>query len=105
MENERRLGLNTFPSALNSSAKASTGFEGRQSYPAFSFVAKIEQFGVEQLSQNLQRFNQARSRTIEILIAVSDKDAILFYSVQPPPFGFGGQQIRLFHRARDVEAA
>src|SRR5262244_2321757 len=34
---------------------------------------------MEQFSQNLQRFNQARPRTIEILIAVGDKDAILYY--------------------------
>src|SRR5215831_10102654 len=87
------------------SAKASTGFEGRQSYPAFSFVAKTEQFGMEQFSQNLQRFNQARPRTIEILIAVGDKDSILFYRFQLSPFGFAGQQTRLLHRARDVEAA
>src|SRR5262245_50902148 len=60
---------------------------------------------MELLCQNLQRFNQARPRAIEILITVSHKDAILFYRFQPPPFGFGGQQIRLFHRAGDVEAA
>src|SRR5262245_42951682 len=75
-----------FPSALSPSAKSSPGFEARQSYPSFSFVAKTEQFGMEQLSQNLQRFDQARSRAIEILIAVGDKDAILFYRFQLPPF-------------------
>src|SRR5215831_19107499 len=105
MENERRLRLNIFTSALNSSAKSSPGFEGRQAYPSFSFVAKIKQFGMEQFGQNLQRFNQARPRTIEILIAVGDIDAILFYRFQLPPFGFACQQISLFHRARDVEAA
>src|SRR5215813_2337412 len=76
-----------------------------QSYPSLFLMAEMKKFGVERLSQNLQRFDQARSRAIEILIAVCDEDAIVFHRFQLPPRGFSGQQMRLFHRARDVEAA
>src|SRR2546428_894105 len=68
-----------FPIANVISRSGKLKFHLRQLYPALSFMTKMEQFGMEHLRQNLQRFGQARSRTIEILVAVGDKDAILFY--------------------------
>jgi hypothetical protein len=42
---------------------------------------------MEDLGQDFQAFDDARSRTIEILIAVRDKDAALLHRLQLVPTG------------------
>src|SRR5215510_11751567 len=79
------IGVKTFPSP---------GKMLDQSYPSLPFMAEMKKFGVERLGQNLKRLDQARSRAIEILIAVCDEDAIVFHRFQLPPCGERQSRLR-----------
>src|SRR5262249_3472293 len=47
----------------------------RMTFPARALVPKLEHVGMEYLCEDLQRFDEPRPRAVEILVAVSDKDA------------------------------
>src|SRR5690349_19032065 len=74
-------------------------------YPASTFIPRREEFGVKDLRQYLQAFDDARPRTVEILIAIRDKDALPLHCLQLAPAGAALNQWHLLKRSRYVEAA
>src|SRR6516162_6733857 len=73
--------------------------------PAFSFITGREQFRMEDLGQDFQAFDDARSRTVEILIAVRDKDPLSLHCLQRTPAAAALKQWHLLQCSRHVEAA
>jgi hypothetical protein len=68
-------------------------------------MAGREQLGVKDLGEDFQTFDDARPWTIEILIAVGDKDAISLHPVELAPAGTALKQRHLVKRSCHVEAA
>src|SRR5262249_54797865 len=73
--------------------------------PAYFLVAELESLGMKNLRQNLQRFHQSRSRPIEELIAVHDKDAAVSDRLQLTPIVAGSKSRHFTTCAFDVETA
>src|SRR5713101_4792755 len=73
--------------------------------PAGALVAEIENSRLKDLGQNLQRFDQARTGTIEILVAVGQEDAPIRRGPQLPPIGPPGQGGHFGAGPGEVEAA
>src|SRR6476661_10454986 len=78
---------------------------GWEAHPTFSFIAGREQLWMKDLGQNFQTFDDARSRAVEILIAVGDDDAIALHGLQLAPAGAALKQRHLLKRSRYVKAA
>ena len=60
---------------------------------------------MKDFGQNLQTFDDARPRAVEILIAVGDEDAIALHGLQLAPARAALQQRHLLKRSRYVKAA
>src|SRR4029078_677753 len=73
-------------------------------YPTSSFIPRREEFGVKDLRQCLQGFDDARPRTVEILIAIRDKDALPLHCLQLAPAGAALNQWHLYGIAQDCLA-
>ena len=73
-------------------------------YPASTFIPRREEFGVKDLRQYLQAFDDARPRTVEILIAIRDKDALPLHCLQLAPAGAALNQWHLYGIAQDCLA-
>src|SRR6185436_10104617 len=73
-------------------------------YPTSSFIPRREEFGVKDLRQYLQAFDDARPRTVEILIAIRDKDALPLHCLQLAPAGAALNQWHLYGIAQDCLA-
>src|SRR6185312_9397590 len=73
-------------------------------YPTSSFIPRREEFGVKDLRQYLQAFDDARPRTVEILISIRDKDALPLHCLQLAPAGAALNQWHLYGIAQDCLA-
>ena len=60
---------------------------------------------MEDLGQDFQAFDDARSRTVEILIAIGNEDAIALHGLQLAPARAALEQRHLLKRSRYVKAA
>src|SRR2546427_5012245 len=73
--------------------------------PAGAFVAEIETSWMKDLGENLQRFDQARTGTIEKLVTIGQEDAPIRRGPQLPPIGPPGQGRHFGAGPGEVEAA
>src|SRR5579885_1721504 len=74
-------------------------------FPSGALVASIERFREQHLPQHPQRLDHARSRPVEVLIAVRHENAILPDRAQIAPAGTVAQPVHLAPRALEIVAA
>src|ERR1700754_812921 len=54
----------------------------RKPNPAFTLIAENELFRIDDLSQYFDRVHYTRPRTIKVLVAISNVEAVVFYGFQ-----------------------
>ena len=76
-----------------------------QVLPAFAFVFEGEQFRVNDFGEDFQGFNEARSGTVEVLIAVGEEDFAGRDGAEALPFRSVCERRQFLPGARNIEAA
>ena len=53
-------------------------------------MSEMKYLGVENFGKDFQRLDDARARSIEVLIAIGDIDSLMANRLQISPFSFAG---------------
>ena len=74
-------------------------------FPGAAAMTEVEASGMQDFGDDLKRFNDARARPIDVLIAVDQSDAAFAHCAQRRPARIGAQQLRIATRLREAVAA
>lgn len=78
-------------------------FALRISHPARTFVAEMKDIRMNDLRKDLQRLDETRARTIEVLITIGNKHSTIANGIQALPLGSSAEQVHFFKRAANVK--